>query len=164
MTMIPILHDLSYDIVHILRTGILGVPGGNQEGVDAMLAVVKGHLTLGIREQTAGAAITQTIQSLARQYIRKRQHLMGFAGGIAEHHALVTGTEFLVTIAINALCNVRALAGDVHGDIVLGQILVSVVAEQNVPGQRLAVRFMLSSVKGSCKICGLNTFKQSSML
>ena len=139
-----VLHDLQHDIVHILAAGVLGMLSGNQESIDSVSAVIEGNLTLCIRAQTGGAAVTQAFQGFARQYIRQRKHFLRFISGIAEHHSLITGAHlFGSAILINALCDVRALAGNIHGDVVLGQFLIGTVAEQHIPSQRLAVRLML---------------------
>ena len=137
-----VLHDPQHNIMHIFGADVLCMLRGNQEGVDAALSIVEGDLALGIRAQAGSAASTQVFQRLASQHIRQRKHLPCFIGCIAEHHTLIPGSQLLFTIAINALGDVRALAGNVYGKVVLGQILVGTVAEQHMPGKCPAVRLV----------------------
>ena len=95
--------------------------GGEHDGVDAqwlaLVAVFDGNLALGIGAQVCHllallAYLGEFLEEDVSQRDGQRHILARLVAGIAEHHALVAGTLFLLFLATDALVDVAALSMD----------------------------------------------------
>ena len=94
----------------------------HHNGVDAhglaVVSVLDGHLALGVGAQVGHLAVLLAAYGgeFAQQHVaelqRQRHVVVGVAAGVAEHHALITGTLLLGILALHTLVDVGALLVD----------------------------------------------------
>ena len=84
---------------------------------DTLVAVLNGHLTLGIRAQVGHhlaflADVGQRTHDEVCQVQRHGHQALGLVGGISEHHTLVAGTLLVLVAIVHAAVDVLALLVD----------------------------------------------------
>ena len=123
--------------MQLLLTDIGAVLAGDDHGVHThglAVLIFDRDLTLAVRAQVAeGSVLTdlgQALRQLVGQADGQRHQLGRFIAGIAEHHALITGTGNLI---VGAQRNVGALAvnvGDDTAGLAVKAILGAVIADR----------------------------------
>lgn len=107
-----LLDDLLFDLLAEQLSGdVLGVLGGDNDGVDALgdngtvvVLVLDGDLGLGIRAEPRQGAVTAGsghggVEPVGEEEGQGKE-LGGLVGGIAEHDTLVTGTKLLKSLLV----------------------------------------------------------------
>ena len=114
--------------------------GADKKCGDATRVIIIGNLCFRIRQKQRRFQLTQKLKGLCRYRIGNRQHLWGFIGRIAKHHALVTSTR----IAIDPKSDVLALLADIHSHTVLFRIRKT-DAGKYICDQSFVVRLIVGS-------------------
>jgi hypothetical protein len=130
-----LLDDLLKDLLSELLGGnVLAVLGGHDNGVDAngdngtaVVSVLDGDLRLGVGAQPGQRAVVASLLHGGVELVREQQsqgeQFWGLVRGIAEHDALVTGTELLHGLLIvQTLGNVGRLL--LNGDENVARLVV----------------------------------------
>ena len=123
--------DLFHDIpTQGFLTDLFAVLGRHNNRIDAdraIAVILYGHLCLSIRTQVRQGSILANLSQATGQTVGQRngkRHIFRrFIRGIAKHHALITGTDLVITVLftllgfirfIDALSNIRGLF--INGD------------------------------------------------
>lgn len=139
------LDDMFHEILLDLVVGDIGVVlSGDEDGVHAegndgtaFLLVLDGDLGLTVgAEPGAGAVLAhfrETVTQLGGQDVSQRHELGGLVGGIAEHMALVTGTDLLEGLGahtVDALADIGRLLFEVNENLALIGIKTNVIRDE----------------------------------
>ena len=87
--------------------------GADKEGGNALGFVVVGHLCFGVRQEQGRVTVSEKLEGMGGHGKGNGKHLRGFVRSVAEHHALIPGTE-----VVHAEGDVPALPGDMGVDLV----------------------------------------------
>mmetsp|Transcript_19833 Transcript_19833/g.58928 ORF Transcript_19833/g.58928 Transcript_19833/m.58928 type:complete len:436 (-) Transcript_19833:199-1506(-) len=146
-----VLHEVGADL---LVSHVRAVLRGDEDGVHALwdhsawalgvALVLDRDLGLAVGAQPRARAILadlgQAEAQLGRQHVRQRHQLGRLIRGVAEHVALVAGTDLLERLSVHAvhrLANVRRLLLNMHQHLALVAIQAHVLRDEaNVPARR----------------------------
>jgi hypothetical protein len=138
------LDDLLLDLLAELLGGdVLGVLGGDDNSVDALgddstvvLGVLDSDLGLGVGPQPGQGAVTASLGhgsvQLVGEEVAEGKELGSLVGGIAEHDALVTGTELLNgLLVVETLSNIGGLL--LNGDEQVARLVIEPLGGVVIP-------------------------------
>ena len=132
-------HGAAKDDAQRLRRDIFAVLTADEEGVDPVLLIVEGDLSLCIWAKVREIDATQDFQRMGGNHERQRHQLRRFIGGIAINNPLIASAS-----QINALGDVCALLRNQAGHHIQTDVWKTDALER-ILRQRFEIRRMLGS-------------------
>ena len=145
-------HDWLDDVLEqllldVFLGDVLAVLGGDDncvhadgDGLAVLHAVLASHLGLAVGAHPGAGAVLADLgepgTERGGQVVRKGHHRGGLVGGVAEHDALIAGTDVLELVGINGLGNIGGLLLNGHNNVAravveaLGDVVVANLLER----------------------------------